>query len=115
MVKIKIVESYEAYNEEVFRKLQQDAIHKPLTGLVMTPYIFSKMFTPERIKLLQFIHKKNITSIYDLAKKMEKPYEVVFRNIQYLAAWKLIRIKEKDHRKIPYIPGKFSVDFFGEI
>jgi predicted transcriptional regulator len=70
------------------------------------------VFSPERIKLLRRICKNNIRSIYQLAKELNKPYEVVFRNVKYLEGVGIIRIVEKDKKKIPYIDRKLLVDMF---
>lgn len=109
---IKVVESIRKYNKEINEKLMNGALDKPEKGIVMTPETFSKVFSPERIKLLQRIYRNNIKSIYQLAKDLDKPYEVVFRNIKYLAGIGLIKIEEKDNKKIPHITNKLSIDMF---
>ncbi|MCK5282596.1 MAG: hypothetical protein KAK00_04260 [Nanoarchaeota archaeon] len=109
---IKIVESISKYNKEINRKIHKGLLVKPEKGIIMTPEIFSKVFSPERIKLLQRIYRNDIKSIYQLAKDLDKPYEVVFRNVKYLEGVGLIRIKDKDKKKIPYISCKLSIDMF---
>ena len=111
-MKIKIVESLATYNKELQDKLQKGALKQPEQGLVMTPETFAKVFSPERIKLLQRIHKNNIKNIYELAKELNKPYEVVFRNIKYLEGIGLIDILDKEDTKVPQINEKIVVDFF---
>lgn len=109
---IKVVGSIRKYNKEIDEKLTKGVLDKPEKGIVMTPETFSKVFSPERIKLLQRIYRNNVKSIYQLAKELDKPYEVVFRNIKYLAGIGLINIKEKDNKKIPHITRKLSIDMF---
>ena len=109
---IKIVESISEYNKEMNRKIEAGVLDKLEKGLVMTPETFNKVFSPERIKLLQRIYRNNIRSIYQLAKELDKPYEVVFRNIKYLAGMGLIEIKKKDNKNIPHISCKLSIDMF---
>ncbi len=109
---IKIVESISRYNQEMNEKLKKGILTKPETGLVMTPEIFNKVFSPERIKLLQRIYRNNVKNIYQLAKELGKPYEVVFRNIKYLEGIGLIKIVEKDNKNIPHLANKFSIDLF---
>lgn len=112
---IKIVESLEEYDKEVKRKLKDGSLEKkPEIGIIMTPEVFSQVFTPERIRLLQRIYKNNIKNIYQLAKEMDKPYEVVFRNIKYLEGLKLVKIVTKDNKKIPKVVSEFSISFFAE-
>lgn len=111
-MKIKIVASIQKYNKELNKKIHMGIVEVPETGLVMTPETFNKVFSPERIKLLQKIYRNNIKSIYQLAKELNKPYEVVFRNIQYLAGMGLLEIKKKDNKTIPQISSELSIDMF---
>ena len=111
---IKIVESVSKYNREINEKIRKGKLKKPEKGMVMTPETFNKVFSPERIKLLQRIYRNNIKSIYQLAKEMGKPYEVVFRNIKYLEGIGLIKVTDKDKKKIPSINCKLSIDMFSD-
>lgn len=112
-MKIIIVENVRKYSREITEKALAGKIKTPVTGNIMTAETFSKIFSPERIKLIRKVHKNNIKNIYQLAKDLGKPYEVVFRNIKYLEGMGLIKIVDKDHKKIPSL-NKFSVDFLAE-
>jgi len=107
---IKIVESISNYNKEMDKRIANDEIKKPVSDLVMTPETFSKVFSPERIKLLQRLYKNNLKSIYQLAKELDKPYEVVFRNIKYLEGIGLVKIVDKDNKKSPQLACEFSIN-----
>ncbi|MBI4440257.1 hypothetical protein HY638_04770 [Candidatus Woesearchaeota archaeon] len=109
---IKIVESVSKYNKEINEKIRKGILDKPERGIVMTPETFSKVFSPERIKLLQRIYRNNVKNIYQLAKELDKPYEVVFRNIKYMEGIGLVKIAEKDNKKIPHISCRLSIDLF---
>lgn len=120
-MKIEIVEDLKdrmdadnAYVKQVLRRGKIDAKRAEKT-LMMTPKIFSKVFSPERIRLLQKIYKNDIKSIYQLAKELDKPYEVVFRNIKYLEGIGLIKLVKKDNKQIPTISSKLSIDMFSEV
>lgn len=112
--KIKIVESIREYNKEINEKLKKGTLKAPEKAIVMTPEIFNKVFSPERIKLLQRIYRNNVKNIYQLAKELDKPYEVVFRNIKYLKGIGLVNIEEKDNKKIPRLACSFSIDMFSK-
>jgi predicted transcriptional regulator len=112
MMKIKIVDSMREYEEEVNARLKKGALREPEKAIVMTPEIFSKVFSPERIKLLQRIFRNNVKNIYQLAKELDKPYEVVFRNIKYLEGVGLVKIDEKDKKKIPHLACGMSIEMF---
>lgn len=109
---IKVVESMSRYNQELNEKIMKGTLTRPEKGIVMTPETFSKVFSPERIKLLQRVYRNNVKSIYQLAKESDKPYEVVFRNIKYLEGIGLIEIVKKDNKRIPHLACKLSIDMF---
>ena len=110
--KITIVQSINKYNQEINKKIRNGTIDETETGIVMTPETFHKVFSPERIKLMQKIHKDNVKNIYQLAKELNKPYEVVFRNIKYLAGIGLIKVMKRDMKKIPHMACRLSIDMF---
>ena len=109
---IRVVESISKYNRELNERIRKGGLDKPEKGIVMTPETFSKVFSPERIKLLQRVYRNNVNSIYQLAKELDKPYEVVFRNIKYLEGIGLINIVDKGNKKIPQLICKLSIDMF---
>ena len=113
-MKILIVESVKKYNKELNEKIKKGLLEKPEKGIVMTPETFSKVFSPERIKLLQRIYRNNVKNIYQLAKELDKPYEVVFRNIKYLEGIGLVRLEEKDNTKIPHLICTPTIEMFPE-
>jgi len=106
-----IVQSLREYDNELNRKILNDEIKRPIRELVMTPDTFHQVFSPERIKLLQKINRNHIKNIYQLAKELNKPYEVVFRNIKYLEGLGLVKITTKDKKKIPSLR-PFTFDMF---
>ncbi len=111
---IKVVESLESYNSDINRRIRQGSLKRPDTSIVMTPEVFSRVFSPERIKLLRRIHANDIRSIYQLARELGKPYEVVFRNLKYLEGLGLVRMKSKDNRRIPCLVSGFSISMFAD-
>jgi len=73
--------------------------------IIMTPKVFAKIFSPERIKLMLKIKKNNIMNIYQLAKELDRKYEAVYRDIKLLEDFGIIKLKEKDRKKIPFMEG----------
>ena len=102
------------YSRELNERAKKGLLEEPEQGIVMTPETFSKVFSPERIKLLQKIHRNRIASIYQLAQELEKPYEVVFRNLKYLEGIGLIKLLKKDNKKVPQLRHAVSIDLFAE-
>ncbi len=70
--------------------------------LVFTPETFSKVFSPERIKLLLAI-KDGTQNIYQLAKQLGRHYEAVHRDISYLKGIGIIKIKKNGRSRIPIV------------
>ena len=79
--------------------------------LVFTPEGFAKTFSPKRIKLMMRIRKNSQINIYQLAKELKRPYEAVHRDITFLKSYGIIKIKNKDKTKIPYIDEDIAMEF----
>ena len=71
--------------------------------IIITPETFAKIFSPERIKLMLKIKRNNISNIYQLAKNLNRKYEAVHRDIKLLEGFGIIKLKDKDNKKIPYL------------
>lgn len=69
--------------------------------IIMTPEIFSKIFSPERIKLMLKVKQNNIRNIYQLAKELDRKYEAVYRDIKLLEGFGIIKLEDKDRGKVP--------------
>ncbi|MBS3145428.1 hypothetical protein J4414_01360 [Candidatus Woesearchaeota archaeon] len=76
--------------------------------LVLTPKTFSKVFSPERIRLIFTIRNEKIHSISGLAKELERPFESVDRDIKYLEGLGLIKLRKKEKAKIPIVERRFN-------
>lgn len=116
MVKIEIVADLEKR-----RKKDWDYVDKVLKGdieidperakktIIMTPEVFAKIFSPQRIRLILRLKKNKINNIYQLAKELNRKYEAVHRDIKYLKGMGIIKIKKKDRSVIPYIDESISI------
>jgi predicted transcriptional regulator len=115
--KIRIVESIQAYEDEIHRRLHDGSLdkHPEIGVMVMTPDTFAQVFSPERIRLMKRIQRNDITSIYQLAKELGKPYEVVFRNIKYLEGLHLIKLTKKENRQVPVMEEIPDIQMFADV
>ena len=110
-MKIKIVDSLSEYNKSLNEKLAKGLLDKkPELAIVMTPAVFSKVFSPERVRLLRLLHKGQVKNIYQLAKGLDKPYEVVYRNVRYLEGVGLLKVNDNGRDKTPSLTGNISID-----
>mgnify|MGYP001220981194 CR=1 FL=1 len=115
-MKIEIVENIKtsmktdnAYVKDVIGgKLKIDTKKAEKTMLI-TPELFAKLFSPERMKLLLKIKKNNIKNIYQLAKDSNRKYEAVYRDIKLLEGFGIITLKDKDREKIPKMEESISL------
>ncbi len=109
-MKIEIVEDIKE-KMRIDNKYVKDAIagkikldrKKAERTIVITPETFSKIFSPERIKLMLKIKGDGISNIYQLAKGLNRKYAAVHRDIKLLEGFRIIKLKEKDEKKIPFI------------
>ena len=58
--KIVVVESLKKYNKAIHKQLEAGKLKEDEKAIVMTPETFAKVFSPERIKLLNRIYRNNI-------------------------------------------------------
>jgi len=79
--------------------------------IVMTPEVFAKIFSPEKLRLLLRIKRNKISNIYQIAKETGRKYEAVHRDIKDLRQYGLIKMKRKGKGLVPYLRG--SIRFEG--
>src|SRR3989344_2178763 len=77
--------------------------------IIVTPEIFSKIFSPERIKLMLKIKRNNVSNIYQLAKEMNRKYEAVHRDIKLLEGFGIIKLKDKNKKKVPFMDEPLTI------
>lgn len=118
-MKIEIVENLEKRwkndNEYVMNVLKgKSAISrkKAEKTIIMTPKIFAKVFSPERMKLILRIEKNKIKNIYQLAKELKRKYEAVHRDIRLLQGFGIIKLREKDKKMLPFIEEPVKLPVF---
>ena len=71
--------------------------------LIMTPAVFAKVFSPQRMHLILKVSKNNIQNIYQIAKDLNRKYAAVHRDISYLKSIGILKLRKKNKKVIPYI------------
>lgn len=115
-MKIEIVEDLKErmkmdnkYAKDVIKgKVKADG-KKAEKTIIITPETFAKIFSPERIKLMLKIKRNNISNIYQLAKELHRKYEAVHRDIKLLEGFGIIKLKDKNHKKIPFMDEPLTI------
>jgi len=75
----------------------------------MTLETFSKTFTPERIRLLKYLHAHEVGSISDLARRLKRKFEAIHRDLRHLEKYKVVRVESGNKVRIPKIADKIEV------
>ena len=115
-MKIEIVENLKErmksdnkYFKEVIKgKIKADR-KKAEKTIVVTPETFAKIFSPERIKLMLKIKRNSLSNIYQLAKELNRKYEAVYRDIKLLEGFGIIKLKDKNKKKIPFMDEPLTI------
>lgn len=80
--------------------------------IVLTPDVFAKIFTPERLRLILAVKKENTRNIYRLAKKLGRPHEAIRYDITYLKGMGLLKLRAKGKKKLPYLDETITIPAF---
>lgn len=107
MVWIEIVKDMkQEINSLTMEKIMKD---KRKHVIVMTPEVFCKVFTPERLRLLVYLNKNKTASISDLARKLCRRFEAVHRDLKYLEGFYVVKMRRNEANKVPYIDENINV------
>jgi predicted transcriptional regulator len=68
--------------------------------LFVSPELFPKIFSKERIRLIKALEKKP-TTINELASILDRPRGAVSRDLSYLASLNLINMEKNGKERIP--------------
>ena len=116
MVKIVIVQDRKKYMREVYKYVRDVADGKiepkpAVRTIVFTPETFSAVFSPERVRLMLTL-KNWDGNIYQLAKRLNRPYEAVHRDIAYLEGFGFIKVKSVGRNRCPRLTGPIRIPPF---
>lgn len=78
---------------------------------IFTPETFASTFSPERIRLMLVLRNWE-GNIYQLAKKLGRPYEAVHRDISYLEGPGFIKVKSVGRKRYPRLAGPIRIPAF---
>lgn len=78
------------------------------TIFFVSPELFPKIFSRERIRLIRALEKKPET-INELAKMLGRPREAVSRDLNYLVSLNLIQLKKRGKERVPLRVAPISI------
>lgn len=95
-------------NDEEKKRILKDLLaNKPgratdeTTTFLLTPAEFSKVFSPERLKLLRLVSKEPKLSVTELAGILKRKREAVSRDMRFFEGLGLIKLEKKSREKRP--------------
>ncbi len=108
MVKIEIVQNIKKKMEEDDEYVKdalrgKKKILKTERTIVTTPEIFSKIFSPERMKLLLEVRKSDSKNIYQIAKALGRSYAAVHRDIVLLEGFGIVKLRTSNKKRYPHM------------
>lgn len=109
---IKLVQTQEEYKDEkkrISQSIQHRSIKAGKRTLIVTPTLFGKLFSPKRIELLCALSQNKYKSVTKLAESLQRPFEVVFRDLKLFERFELVKIKKEQQRSIPVLNGKIQL------
>lgn len=94
-LRIKSLEDVIKEAKGVMKRLEKGETAKKHEGISFANLdVMRKVLTEERLRILKVIRKEHPTSIYELAKILERDIKNTFDDVQYLAEVGLIELKK---------------------
>jgi predicted transcriptional regulator len=111
IVEVKIVSNDFERTEEI-RKIESyvkkgGVLTKKI--IILTPELFVKIFSPERIRMIKFMNKEKSGSISELAGKIGRKFEAVHRDLKLFENYGLVKMTEEGKNMIPTLVGQIRV------
>ena len=111
-IEIRIVQNETERKNEI-KKISERIMNREIIAnrhtIIVTPDLFAKIFSPKRIDLLMTLAKKEEYNITELAKKLNRKFEVVYRDLKLFENFGLIRLNKEDKSIIPELIGHIKL------
>lgn len=110
-IEIKIVRNEEERRKEI--RAMSDCI---MSGhiedkhtIVITAELFAKIFSPKRLDLLMLLTKKENYNVSELARKLKRPFEVVYRDLKIFQNFDMVKLVKEHNEVIPELKGRIKM------
>ena len=90
-------------------RMLRDAVQHPelypdkLTVIVMDEEMERKILTPQRLRLLRTLRRREVRSISELAAVLKRPIEAVSRDLKLLEAYRIVELEPNGRSKRPKV------------
>jgi len=112
IIEIQIVENEKQRREEI-RLISTDILKGTITGgrirLILTPDLFGKIFSPKRIELLMHLSIKKKENVSELARALNRQFEVVYRDLKIFENFGLIKMVKLENEVLPELIGEIRL------
>ena len=96
----KSVES-EEQKQAVLKSILKEGGADDETLLLLTPEEFSKVFSPERVRLLKLIKTRSDLSVKEISRNLKRRREAVSRDIRFFEGLGLIKLEKHARLRVP--------------
>ena len=91
----------EEEKQAVLKSLLKDGDTGDETIILLTPEEFSRVFTPERVRLLKILKDRPDLSVNKISNSLKRRREAVSRDIRFLEGLGLIRLEKHARLRVP--------------
>ena len=77
--------------------------------VVMTPEVFAQIFSQKRLELLEFLRKTGAISVSELARSLNRRFEVVYRDLKKFESYGFVRLIKQKRTVVPELVGELVV------
>ena len=85
----------------LLREILKERSPKEATVFLPTPEEFSKVFAPERLKLLKLVANRPELSVSEISKILERRREAVSRDIRFFDGLGLLKLEKHARSRVP--------------
>lgn len=76
--------------------------------IILTPDLFAKLFSAKRVLMLKELGYINYGSIQELAEHLNRPYEVIHRDLKLFEHYGIVKLDKNNSYVVPTLCGRVS-------
>lgn len=110
-VEIKIL-SKEQIKKEIAEMAERVSRGKGKGGkntILLTSELFPKIFSQKRLELLITLAHTYVGTVSELARQLNRPFEVVYRDLKLFESYDLVKLTKKRRSVIPSLTGEIHL------
>lgn len=100
------------YRKKLSEKAMKGKLAKNTITTLMTAQVFGKVFSPKRLVLLITMSKIKTETITELAKKVGRKFEIVYRDLKLFEQFGIVKLTKEKRSVIPELIGEIRLPKF---